>query len=175
MVLTAVGPDRQGLVQRFSEAIRDAGANLEDSRMAILGGEFALIVLLSGSGDALGKVEQMLPALGDATGLSVTLKPTARPLGGGEFLAYRIRISGVDHPGIVSHVSRLLANKGVNVAHLDSRVGYAPLSGTPMFVLNAELQVPAKLGLGELRREMAQLCDTENLDFLLESGAESGY
>ncbi len=46
LVLTAVGPDRPGLVSEISSLVLAAGANLEDSRMAILGGEFALLVLV---------------------------------------------------------------------------------------------------------------------------------
>jgi glycine cleavage system regulatory protein len=56
----------------------------------------------------------------------------------------------------------------VNVASLDSRLAHAPLSGTPMFVLEAELQVPSELALSELRRELGALCDDENLDYVLE-------
>ena len=47
VVLTAVGPDRPGLVNQLSSLIREAGASIEDSRMAILGGEFAMILLVS--------------------------------------------------------------------------------------------------------------------------------
>lgn len=174
-VLSAVGPDRPGLVRSCSEMIAEAGANLEDSRMAILGGEFALIVLLSGSADALKRVDERVHGLGEELGLNISLRPTERPRENREFLLYRIRVSGVDHPGIVSHVSRLLATKGVNVAHLDSRVHYAPLSGTPMFVLSAELQVPPDLGLAELRRELAEACEAENLDFVFEGRADSSF
>ncbi len=56
LVLTAVGPDRPGLVSEISSMVLSAGANLEDSRMAILGGEFALLVLVSGDEKATGEV-----------------------------------------------------------------------------------------------------------------------
>jgi len=56
MVLTAVGPDRPGIVQAISSAIYESGANIEDSRMAVLAGDFALIVLFSGSPDSVEKV-----------------------------------------------------------------------------------------------------------------------
>jgi glycine cleavage system regulatory protein len=37
-----------------------------------------------------------------------------------------------------------------------------------MFSLQAELQVPSKVTLGQLRRDITQTCDEENLDFVLE-------
>jgi glycine cleavage system transcriptional repressor len=84
-------------------------------------------------------------------------------------LPYRLRVSGFDVPGIVASVSAVLAQRGVNVASLESRVQNAPLSGTPLFVLNAEIQVPSEVAVSALRKELATVCDEKNLDFLLEA------
>lgn len=168
-VLTAVGTDRPGLVERISSLIHLAGANLEDSRMAILGGEFALILLFTGEQGALDEVERHLQALAQDLGLQVTLRPTQARIAAQDYLPYRLRISGVDRPGIVAQVSALLAQRRINVAALDSRVGYAPLSGTPLFHLQARLQVPAELGLSPLRSALVEWCEEENLDVTLES------
>lgn len=168
LVLTAVGPDRPGLVSEIASAIHGAGANLEDSRMAILGGEFALLLLLSGPEAAAAAVEKTAGPLGERLGLRVLSKRTARGQHR-DFLPYRISVTGFDRPGIVLKISEILARRGVNVASLESRLAYAPLSGTPMFVLEAELQVPSEVALAELRRELSAQCDEENLDLSLES------
>jgi glycine cleavage system transcriptional repressor len=168
LVLTAVGADRPGLVSEIAATIHAAGANLEDSRMAILGGEFALLLLVSGSELAATTIELAAPVLGEKLGLRVLSKRTAR----GQrknFLPYRISVTGFDRPGIVLRISEILARRGVNVASLESRLSYAPLSGTPMFVLEAELQVPSEVALADLRRELSAQCDEENLDLSLES------
>ncbi len=168
LVLTAVGPDRPGLVNALSSLILQSGSNLEDSRMAILGGEFALLVLVSGDTEHVERVEREAPALGEKLGLRIMLKrtsvdPVRRP-----FLPYALRVTGVDRPGIVHGVTELLAQRHINVASLESRLAHAPLSGTPMFVLEADLQVPSELALAELRRELGALCEEENLDYVLE-------
>jgi glycine cleavage system transcriptional repressor len=167
LVLTAVGPDRPGLVKAFSALVHDAGANLEDSRMAILGGEFALIVLVAGSESAIAKVETAAERVATELGLKLVSKRT-RPEPRRDFLPYVLRVSGVDRPGIVASVSALVARHGINVASLESGVSFAPLSGTPLFTLEAELQVPSELALAELRRQVAALSDEENLDVALE-------
>lgn len=169
LVLTAVGPDRPGLVSEIASAIHGAGANLEDSRMAILGGEFALLLLLSGPERAATAVEQAALPLGERLGLRVLSKRTG-PGRHRDFLPYRIGVTGLDRPGIVLRISEILARRGVNVASLESRVVYAPLSGTPLFVLEAELQLPSEVALSELRRELAAQCEEENLDVSLEPG-----
>lgn len=172
LVLTAVGPDRPGLVSEIAAAIHGAGANLEDSRMAILGGEFALLLLLSGPEAAAAAVEKSAAPLGEKLGLRVISKRTGRGQQK-DFLPYRISVTGFDRPGIVLRISEILARRGVNVASLESHLAYAPLSGTPMFVLEAELQVPSEVALAELRRELSAQCDEENLDLSLESVRKS--
>jgi glycine cleavage system transcriptional repressor len=169
MVLTAVGSDRPGLVQDIASIIHGAGANLEDSRMAILGGEFALILLFSGSDQSVSEVERQVPSFEVSLRLYATVRETTRRAGTAAFLRYKLRVSGVDRPGIVVAVSKVLAGRGINVASLESRVQNAPESGTPMFVLTAELQVPSEVALSSLRRDISAVCDDENLDFVLES------
>ena len=167
LVLTAVGPDRPGIVNAISSLVHAAGANLEDSRMAILGGEFALLVLVSGSEAAVADVERQAPRLELEHGLKVLSKRTSAEVPR-NFLPYSLRVSGVDRPGIVRAVADLLARRSINVGSLESRVTYAALSGTPLFALDAELEVPSELALSELRREVQTLSDEENLDLALE-------
>jgi glycine cleavage system transcriptional repressor len=171
LVLTAVGPDRPGLVNELSSLIEAAGANLEDSRMAILGGEFAVILLLSGPPEALDRAHQIGAQVESEIGLRCILKDTSPPHPPADYLLYRIEVTGVDRPGIVHAIADILASRGVNVASLDSHLSYAPFSATPMFVLHADLQVPSKIALSDLRHELAATCEEENLDFHLELGA----
>jgi len=168
LVLTAVGPDRPGLVSEISSLVHTAGANLEDSRMAILGGEFALLVLVSGDEKATREVAARGEALGAKLGLRLLTKPTTTRQVARDFLPFEIRVTGVDRPGIVQRVAGVLAGRGVNVASLESRLEFAPESGTPMFMLQASLQIPSALALEDLRRELSKACEEESWDYTLE-------
>ena len=171
VVFTAVGPDRPGLVNEISSLIRTAGANLEDSRMAVLGGEFAIILLISGSPEAVERVKQIGARVESDLKLRCILKETSRVAAPSDYLPYRIQVSGADRPGIVQAIASILASRGINVASLESRLTYAPESGTPMFVLEADLHVPSKIVLSELRSQLAATCEEDNLDFALDPGA----
>jgi glycine cleavage system transcriptional repressor len=171
VVLTAVGPDRPGLVNTLASVIRDAGANIEDSRMAILGGEFAVILLISGSPGAVERAKEIGDRVESELDLRCILKETTPARSPSDYLPYRIDVSGADRPGIVQVIAAILAGRGINVASLESRLTHAPFSATPMFMLEASLQVPSKIVLSELRSELATTCDEENLDFRLEPGA----
>src|SRR5262245_5588607 len=48
LILTATGPDQVGLVEQISAFISRRGCNIEDSKMAVFCGEFAVIILISG-------------------------------------------------------------------------------------------------------------------------------
>ena len=46
-VVSAIGRDRPGLVSELAKLVLEADANLEDSRMTILGSDFAVLLLCS--------------------------------------------------------------------------------------------------------------------------------
>ena len=168
VVLTAVGSDRTGLVDELSILVGEAGANIEDSRMAILGGEFAVIMLLSVSADAIDRTRQIGPQVERELGLSCLLKETSPPTRppstcfiASTSPAWTGRASCTPSPESSPTATSTFAS-------LESRLTHAPFSATPMFVLEAELQVPSKTVLSELRHDLAATCEEENLDFRLE-------
>ncbi len=167
-VVTAVGPDRPGIVDRVAAVIHDAGCNIEESRMAVLGGEFALIQLFSGAKVGVDRVKKGMKRAARELGLTFTIKTTRAPRRTGGFLLYRLKVSGLDHPGIVHRIASVLAGMEVNIASMDTRQAEAPVSGTPVFSLAADLQVPMGLAVGELRKSLDAVCAAEALDFSLE-------
>lgn len=169
MVLSAVGADRPGLVEKVASLIHTAGANLEDSRMAILGGEFALILLFSGDHGGVEVVRSGCDALAQELDLTVSLRATSGQTVSRNYLPYRLRVSGMDRPGIVARVSAILSRHEVNVYALDSALVNAPLSGTSMFQLDSRLQIPSGVGMKALRLDLSNLCEEENLDYVLDA------
>jgi glycine cleavage system transcriptional repressor len=168
-VLTAIGPDRAGLVQAISSAVHQAGANLEDSRMAVLGGEFAMLVLLSGTVAELGAAEERGRSALAPLGVECHFRDTEPPGTKAGMLAYELRVVGLDQPGIVQAVTAVVARLGVNVASLETGVVHQPLTGTPAFLLEALLHVPRDVALATLRRELSAVADERNLDLDLDA------
>jgi glycine cleavage system regulatory protein len=167
LLLTAVGADRTGLVDSLAQRITAAGGNWEESRLARLGGQFAGIVLVTiddSKSDALiAKLREL-----EATGLQVTSRvvPTAATAPAG--VKVRLAVTGADRPGIVRDVSRILAERAVNIEELESSVGSAPMSGEAMFVARARLVVPASLELTTLRVALESLGNELMVDLVSE-------
>ena len=59
-LLTAFSKDRPGIVADLSQVIYENGYNLEESSMTYLAGEFAILLLLSTSGQNDGDVQEKL-------------------------------------------------------------------------------------------------------------------
>lgn len=170
MVLTAVGTDRPGLVKEVSSIIHDAGCNIEDSRMAILAGEFALILLFSGPSDEIERINGALSRrMQDELGYCVTLRESRRTAESANISVKRLRVSGADRAGIVHRISEAVAELGVNVASLESRLDRAPFSGTPLFNLDAELQLSDDSAIERLQESLARVCDELDLSYTLDT------
>ena len=116
LVVTTVGPDRRGIVEKITEVIVGQQANIEESRMARLGGEFAVIMLLSLPGE---KEEALLAGLDTlkAHNLTVITRPTnlSRLEIFQGFVPYEISVIGADHEGIVHRVAHYLASEKVRL------------------------------------------------------------
>jgi len=168
LVITAAGEDQVGLVERFSSKVTESGCNIEQSRMVVLGGQFAILVLVSGPWNALSKLESQLEPLGEQLGLSIVVKRTrARELAQ-PVLPYHVEVVALDHPGIVHNLAKFFSRFGINIEELSTDTYPAPHTGTQMFSVQMEVGVPAKTHIPTLRGEFFDYCDDLNLDATFE-------
>jgi glycine cleavage system transcriptional repressor len=164
LVITALGPDRVGLVETMTQFLMREGCNIEDSKMAAFCGEFAIILLVSGEGGALDRVRDSLGPLAADTGLSFHTKTPALRETVTAALPGRLLASCLDHPGVVYQLSSVLSRLGVNIESLETKTQESAMSGTPMFQLDARVSVPSRVSLHDLRRELDEIGKRENID-----------
>jgi glycine cleavage system transcriptional repressor len=167
LILTAIGPDQVGLVEQISAFISRRGCNIEDSKMAVFCGEFAVIVLIAGQSADVARIFSEYREIEMETGLSVSVKTPSVRKTPGSFLPYRLTASCMDHPGIVYHISGLLRSLGVNIESMETKTYSAPVSGTPLFQLDAELAVPVGAKINEVRDSLEELQREQNIDIEL--------
>jgi len=168
IVVTAVGPDRPGLVGEFTGPIFAAEANLADTRMVNLRGQFAMLLLVEGPEAALAKLRQSLPELGARLGLAVGVTAPGAQAPRREGVPWRIKTYSMDQPGIVHRVSSVLQKHGVNIEDLDTRLESGPFMGAPLFTLELTALVPGGVQVKALRRDLEALADQLNCDVDLE-------
>ena len=168
LVITASGEDMVGLVEKFSGKITEAKCNIEQSRMAVLGGQFALLMLVSGTWNALSKLEGQLPAVGRDLGLSIIHKRTKERKHTQPMVPYQVEVVAMDHPGIVKNLANFFARNGINIEQLATDTYPAPHTGTPMFSVVMTVGIPGDVQISRLRGDFLDYCDELNLDAVFE-------
>jgi glycine cleavage system transcriptional repressor len=162
--ITIISKDRPGIVADTSEVLYRLGCNIEDSSCTMLGGDFALILIISHEAPfSKVRLSDEFKALQERTGLIVNL----RTLQDNDIVPVKeagelclISVYGSDQPGIVYRVTRALADNRVNITDLNTR-----LIGTkeaPVYVLMLEAVLPVGMNvdatsqmLEPLRKELA--------------------
>lgn len=167
IVISAVGADRVGIVDDLSGIVAEAGGNIEESKMSVLGGEFAVMMLVAAEESAAVALESRMAAAESSLGLRIGVKRTAeapRPEGG---RPYCVETVSLDGRGIVHAVSAVLRKRGINIEELETRTERAPLTGAPLFRLRADVVIGPGISVTALRRELEELQTGQDLDVIL--------
>jgi glycine cleavage system transcriptional repressor len=139
-----------------------------DTRMTVLGGEFALLMLLSGQKADIDAAASAIPEIADTFALTTILKrtqprksvPASRP--------YRVEVVALDHPGIVREIASFFSNLQINIEEMETGTYAAAHTGTSMFSLEMTVNVPATTSIAGLKDAFVAFCDQRNLDALIE-------
>lgn len=171
-IVRAIGTDRVGIVEDLSTLIGQCGCNIEESSMAVLGGEFAVMVLVSGVHEAVTELRSYDYGSSKVRDLQVDVMPTKIPEAVKRGVAYEIETVSLDSPGIVHAVTALLSQEGVNIEQLATDTVPAPFTGAPMFTMNIRIVLESPRYAHQLRQKLEQLAAQRDLDITFSSLAE---
>lgn len=153
--LAAIGRDRPGIVAAVAEVLYEHGCNVEDSSMTLLRGNFSImLVLASPEGTSAGGLHGALEPVCQDLGLTFSVLPVddtpevPRP-------SHILTVYGADKPGILFRVTRSLADAGVNITDLNSRLVGA--TDAPVYAVMLELALPPGARTGELDGSLRDL------------------
>lgn len=173
LVITVTGNDRVGIVDDVTKIILSYRGNVEASRMARLGGVFAMLMLVSITDE---QVENLKTALNElrSQAFELTIVPTQRGISQKfkEWHRYQIDVRGADHEGIIHEITHHLAQHGVSVETIDTGTEDAPFGGTKLFIMRAKVFSPPNLPFASLQEELAAIGAELNVD--IEIMAQSG-
>ena len=171
LIISAVGPDRPGIVGELTGQLHAAGGNILDSRMVNLRGQFALMILIEVSDDAAARLARELPASASKIGLNLFINTQSAGAKTIDGLRYRLKTYSMDQPGIVARITNLLREHGVNIEELVAHQESAAFAGSPLFLTEMHITVPAVVQVRGLRTELEALCNQLNCDVDLEPEA----
>lgn len=168
IVISAIGDDQRGIVEKIANVIHDNGCNIENSRMTVLGGAFAQILMVSGKWNNLAKLESALATVAKQLDLLVSTRRTEPRKAPANYLPYSVEVVALDHPGIVSQLAHFFTVRGINIQDMVTGTYHAAHTATPMFSTSLSIEVPADVHIASLREEFLDLCDASNLDGVIE-------
>jgi len=167
LVISSIGTDKPGIVNELAKACSSNSCNIIDSRMTILGGEFAVIMMVSGAWDAIAKLENVLQGISKQLELTTTVKHTQqRP--SSSSLAYSVNVVALDNPGIVHEIAQFFSAQSINIDELQTGTYSAPHTGSQMFNLTMSIRLSADTHIASLREAFMEFCDDLNLDAIIE-------
>lgn len=163
LIITLVGPDKPGLVEKVSNVVSDNEGNWLESRMCHLAGQFAGIVQVSGSRDVLHAINSNLLAL-EGSGLQILAQADDSNVVGEGGQTWNVSVVGNDRPGIVRELSSVLAGQSVNVEELTTHCAEAPHGGAPVFRAEARVRLPGELSIDALQNSLEGLASDLMVD-----------
>lgn len=164
-VLSLTGSDRIGIVEHVTELILECGGDVQASRMARLGGEFAMLLLVSVPDDQSENLSINVEKL-SREGFKVTFTETEWGVAARrkDWLPYEIEVRGANHEGIIHKIAEHLSEQGINIETIETNVVPAPMSGTPLFTMEAIVVVPPGLSKSKWQGDLEEIADRLNVE-----------
>ena len=144
VVITLAGPDRVGIVSDLSACLHELQGNIEESRMTILGNDFAVILLTSvpqshTTNDIQNKLKLVFPEFIIS---ARSTQPPGNTYPSAPVRMLRLSLEGPDQPGVVRALTELLFKYGASIRDLDTDTSSAPFAGYRIFSMKAIVSIP---------------------------------
>jgi glycine cleavage system transcriptional repressor len=166
--LTIIGRDRPGIVAEVTRILYHSDCNLADSSSSILGGQFAMILIVSHPtftteedfGDTFASLREK--------GLSVFLR-ALKP--GGEIRPQEpeeicvISVYGPDRPGIVYHIAKELGDRQINIIDLNTKM--VGLENRPVYIGIFETVLPKNITIENMEEVFNKIKKDLQLDITM--------
>jgi glycine cleavage system transcriptional repressor len=161
VAISALGKDRPGIVAAITQVLFETGCNIEDSSMTLLASEFAMLLIVAVPASiAVTTLEKRLAAAGKKLALTIDVRQLqAREVTKEKQRGtpYIISVYGADRPGIVSKISKLLADTGTNITDVQTKI--AGSKKKPLYIMLLEVELTGKKKLEKLQEELANLSE----------------
>ena len=170
LALSAIGRDRPGIVAAVSRALLDHEVNVEDSQMTILRGHFTMMLVVAAPDGAnldalqgdLDRVRQELELEALLLSPLEELDPAEEPVP-----THMVTLYGADPPGIVHAATSALAELGVDITDLTTKLAGEGGDAPPIYALMMEVAPPPGVDEGALRGALDAVAAEQGVEVAL--------
>ncbi len=164
LAVAAVGADRPGIVAAVTGVLVEQGCNLEDTSMTILRGHFAMMLVVDAPPHVSeADLESALAGPAASFNLVVVARRIEEAVAASpEGERWTVSVYGSDRPGIVHAVAALLADEGINIVDLTTRVIGDPAQ--PVYAMLLEVTLPDQVDPSALSERLTALAAELGVD-----------
>jgi glycine cleavage system transcriptional repressor len=170
LAVTAIGRDRPGIVAAVSRVLLAHRANVEDSQMTILRGHFTMMLVVSTPEetdvatlrDDLEDVREELALEAVVLSPLEDVDPASEPVP-----THMVTLYGADHPGIVHAATSTLAERGVDITDLATKLAGEGEDVTPLYALMMEIAPPPGADEAELEAALNRVGEDQGVEVSL--------
>lgn len=167
LALTVIGPATIITLEDLHGTLVELGCNVESVRMLAQNGIQGTLLILSGSWDAIAKLEDQLPRIGERLDLVMQTRRIDIGKQDAAGLPYTIEVVAADRPGIVHEVLGFIRANRMHIRELYSSTP-EDVGGTRVFTMHASVNVPEDVPISALRGDFMEFCERLNLDAFIE-------
>jgi len=168
LVVTVLACDKPGIANQITSIATENNCNILDSRMAALGKEFAVVMMICGDSASISNFEKELANLEKKLDLLIQSKYTEPADEHISLLPYSIQVIALDAPGIIKDISTFFSSQSVNIENMHTDSYKAPHTAAPMIAINMTVNIPVNMQIAEMRDQFIDFCDELNLDASIE-------
>ncbi|MGH8354004.1 MAG: glycine cleavage system protein R [Pseudomonas sp.] len=168
LVISALGANPMELTNVLSRASQENRCAMVNTRLTRHGEFSALILQVSGSWDALARLEAGLPALAKRHDFTVSVTRSAALESRPQALPYVAYVSSVYRPDILNELCQFFSDHRVELENLTCETYQAPQTGGTMLNATLTVTLPAGTQISWLRDQFLDFADALNLDALIE-------
>ena len=162
IIITAIGNDSPGLVNKITSIINHNNGNIENSKMIKIKDQFAMIIdfyLENG-------LDSIKSELENIKSLNLFYKVT-KDSEDSETTSRTYFIKGSDDQGIVNKISEFFSNKNINISEIETFIEQAPITGAPLFNMKITVDCDTDIDANALNQKISVICNDLNLDVIL--------
>ncbi len=168
LVISVLGPAPMELTTLLSRICFENRCSVDSSRLSRHGELCALTLQVSGSWDALARLESALPILTRKHGFTINLTRSNPPAARPQALPYVAYVSAVYRPDIISEICQFFLDHRVELESMTCDTWIAPQTGGTMLNATLTVTLPAGTQISWLRDQFLDFADALNLDALIE-------
>lgn len=168
LLIHALSPARHSPLLELVRRIDDCGCALADAQVSTVGSDASVMLLAQGGWDAVAKLETALGRMGHDEALHLVYYRTEPRSAQTHLMPYVVELIAADRNGLLLEVVEFFSRRGIRIEQLGSMRYQAMHTGADMFQSQITIGIPADSHLAALRDDFMELCDSLNLDAVMD-------